>query len=120
MEYGCLPYIMRFEKYHESKYKSLYIQLARWCNQPRFFKKKSFRQYCEANEEYHLRNHPNSKKSCSCFQAMIDFEKEHPEIAEKYFDLRYEELNKCHNLKVENPTTTIKSYSKISTRLLGI
>ena len=94
MEYGCLPYIMRFEKYHESKYKSLYIQLARWCNQPSFFKKKSFRQYCEANEEYHIKNHPNSRKPCACFQAMVDFEKEHPEIAEKYFDLRYEDFNK--------------------------
>lgn len=94
MEYGCLPYIMRFEKYHESKYKSLYVQLARWCNQPSFFKKKSFRQYCEANEEYHMRHNPNATKNCSCFQAMIDFEKEHPEIAEKYFDLRYEDLNK--------------------------
>ena len=94
MEYGCLPYIMRFEKYHESKYKSLYVQLARWCNQPSFFKKKSFRQYCEANEEYHMKHNPNATKNCSCFQAMIDFEKEHPEIAEKYFDLRYEDLNK--------------------------
>ena len=43
MEYGCLPYIMRYEKYKESKHRSLYIQLARWCNQPQFFKKMSFR-----------------------------------------------------------------------------
>lgn len=94
MEYGCLPYIMRFEEYHNSKYKSLYTQLARWCNQPGFFKKKSFRQYCEANEEYHMRANPTAVKNCSCFQAMIDFEKEHPDIAAKYFDLRYEDLNR--------------------------
>lgn len=94
MEYGCLPYIMRFEEYHNSRFKGMYIQLARWCNQPSFFKKKSFRQYCEANEEYHMRNNPNSTKNCSCFQTMLDFEKEFPEIAEKYFDLRMEDLNR--------------------------
>ncbi len=94
MEFGCLPYIMRFEEYKNSKFKGLYIQLARWCNQPNFFKKKSFRQYCEANEEYHKRNSPNSQKYCACYQAMIDFEKEYPKIAEKYFDLRMEELNR--------------------------
>ena len=94
MEYGCLPYIMRFEEYHNSKYKGIYTQLARWCNQPGFFKKKSFRQYCEANEEYHMKANPKATSNCSCFQAMIDFEKENPEIAAKYFDLRYEDLNK--------------------------
>lgn len=93
MEYGCLPYIMRFKEYHNSKFKGMYIQLARWCNQPKFFKKKSFRQYCEANEAYHLKQNPNAQKNCSCFQSMVDFEKEFPEIAEKYFDLRFEELN---------------------------
>ena len=93
MEHGCLPYIMRFEEYHNSKFKGMYTQLARWCNQPSFFKKKSFRQYCEANEEYHMRNNPTATKNCACFQAMIDFEKEFPEIAAKYFDLRMEDLN---------------------------
>lgn len=94
MEYGCLPYIMRFEEYHNSRFKGMYIQLARWCNQPSFFKKKSFRQYCEANEEYHMRANPTATKNCSCFQTMLDFEKEFPEIAEKYFDLRMEDLNR--------------------------
>jgi len=94
MEYGCLPYIMRFEEYSNSRFKSLYIQLARWCNQPSFFKKKSFRQYCEANEEYHKRNTPSAKKYCACYQAMIDFENEFPDIAKRYFDLRMDELNK--------------------------
>ena len=93
MEYGCLPYIMRFEAYHQSRFKSLYIQIARWCNQPSFFKKKSFRQYCEANEEYHRRHTPNAKKNCACYQAMLDFEKEFPEIAAKYFDLRFDLLS---------------------------
>ena len=94
MEYGCLPYIMRYEKYKESKFKSMYIQLARWCNQPRFFKKMSFRQFCVANQEYHRKNSSNPNRNCACYQTMLDFESEFPEIAEKYYDLRFEDLNK--------------------------
>ena len=111
MEFGCLPYIMRFEEYNNSRFKSMYTQLARWCNQPGFFKKMSFRQYCVRNEEYHqgIQNLPPKgnynrvlkiprgvlpKDSyCSCYQTMLDFEAEFPEIAKKYFDLRFEELN---------------------------
>lgn len=111
MECGCLPYIMRFEEYNNSRFKSLYTQLARWCNQPGFYKKMSFRQYCVRNEEYHQgiqdltpkgkynkklkipKGYPRKEKYCSCYQTMIDFETEFPEIAKKYFDLRFEELN---------------------------
>ena len=110
MEYGCLPYIMRFEKYKESRFKSLYTQLARWCNQPNYFKKMSFRLYCVRNEEYHQGiQYENAKgvynaklvfpegftpkpRYCSCYKAMIEFEKEFPEIAKKYYDLRFEVL----------------------------
>lgn len=47
MRYKCIPYIMRFNKYEESPYRGMYINLARWCNQPSFFKKKSFEEYCK-------------------------------------------------------------------------
>lgn len=89
MKYGCLPYIMRYEDYNDSRFRTLYIQIARWCNQPQFFKKKSFRQFCEANQDYHK----NKRSVCSAYQCMLDFETEFPEIAKKYFDLRYEEEN---------------------------
>lgn len=89
MKLGCLPYIMRYEKYKDSPYQSLYTQLARWCNQPQFFKKKSFRQFCEANQLYHK----NEDTRCSAYQSMLDFENEYPNIAVKYFDLRYDEEN---------------------------
>lgn len=111
MEFGCLPYIMRFENYTNSRFKDMYIQLARWCNQPSFFKKMSFRQYCVRNEEYHqglnkvyndsvyrttLEFPDGFKKKdtyCSCYRTMLDFEAEFPEIAKEYFDLRFEDLN---------------------------
>lgn len=111
MEHGCLPYIMRFEEYNNSRFKNMYTQLARWCNQPSFFKKMSFRQYCVRNEEYHQgiqdlvqkgkynkkvkipKGYPRKEKYCSCYQTMLDFEVEFPEMAKKYFDLRFEDLN---------------------------
>jgi len=84
MRYGSLPYIMRYEEYKKSKYACLYTQIARWCNQPQFFKKTSFREFCERNEYYN----PNPNKICSSYRAMIEFENEYPEISRKYFDIK--------------------------------
>lgn len=89
MKYGCLPYIMRYDDYKNSDLQTFYTQIARWCNQPQFFKKKSFRQFCEANQDYHK----NPKTNCAAYQAMIDFEKTYPETARKYFDLRFDQEN---------------------------
>lgn len=89
MKYGCLPYIMRYESYKDSPWRTLYVQIARWCNQPQFFKKKSFRQFCEANQDYHK----NPETTCAAYQSMLDFERVHPDIAKKYFDLRFDEEN---------------------------
>ena len=86
MRNGCLPYIMRYERYKDSKYCSLYTQIARWCNQPQFFEKKSFAEYCKANQDY-----SKSEKICSSYQAYLDFEKERPDISERYFHMRFDE-----------------------------
>ena len=53
IRYGCFPYIMRHELYQTSPYRSLFITIARWCNQPSFMRNYSFREYCEANQAYH-------------------------------------------------------------------
>jgi hypothetical protein len=89
MIYGSLPYIMRYEKYRLSPYKEIYIQLARWCNQPQFFKKMSFREFCIANQKYKK----NKETNCSAYQSMLDFENKFPKIANKYFDLKFEDEN---------------------------
>lgn len=89
MKLGSIPYIMRYEAYKNSPFRSLYIELARWCNQPNFFKKMSFRQFCVANQNYKK----DQSTNCSAYQAMLDVERDYPEIAEKYFDLRFEEEN---------------------------
>ena len=90
MEHGCLPYIMRYEQYHNSEFKDMYIQLARWCNQPRFFKKMSFKQFALANQKLTK----NKDKLCSTMRTFMRFETNYKEISNKYFDLRSEDLNK--------------------------
>lgn len=89
MEYGCLPYIMRHERYKTSPFKGMYIELARWCNQPQFFKKKSFREFCTANQDYKK----DKRSNCAAYQTMLDFEAEFPQIAAKYFDMRFDRKN---------------------------
>lgn len=81
MKYNCLPYIMRYNEYKNSEMKGMYITISRWCNQPSFFKKKSFREFCEANG-----------KNSSSMRYLNEFENKYKEVAKKYFDLKYEEV----------------------------
>ena len=52
MRYGCLPYIMRHEDYKKSPIPNIYVQIARWCNQPGFFRNLSFWQFCYKNQTF--------------------------------------------------------------------
>ena len=76
--YHALPYIMRYKDYEQSPYRGIYITVARWCNQPSFIKKMSFREFCEANGE-----------KSSAMKYLSTFEAEHPEIAKQYFDTKW-------------------------------
>ena len=80
MRYRCLPYVMRFERYVESPYRGMYITLARWCNQPAFFKKKSLREFVKANGAGSITE-----------QYFSGFEKAFPEAA-SFSDLRFGEV----------------------------
>ncbi len=74
MQYKSLPYLMRFEKWDKNNFKFIYTLLSSWCNCPAIFKKMSFRQHC-GNNKY-----------------IIRFEKQYPEIALKYFDMKFGEI----------------------------
>ena len=92
LHYRCIPYIMRYMDKNEtpwkrSPYRSFYITMARWCNQPSMLKKMTFREFCVANQALHK----TKGTLCAAMQAMTDFEKENPQIAEKYFDIRFGE-----------------------------
>ncbi len=52
MRYGCLPYIMRHEDYKKAPISNIYVQIARWCNQPGFYRNMSFWEYCYKNQTY--------------------------------------------------------------------
>jgi len=52
MNYGCLGYIMRHEDYHKHELSNIYVQIARWCNQPAFYKKMSFWEFCYRNQTF--------------------------------------------------------------------
>ena len=84
MSLGCLPYIMRHENYNNSPYKGLYITIARWCNQPQFYKKKSLWEFAELNGE--------NSSSMRYLKSFINKYQNHKDIADKYFYLKYEDL----------------------------
>lgn len=67
MRFGCLPYIMRHEDYKKAPISNIYVQIARWCNQPGFFRNLSFWQFCYKNqtfwEEHTLGRSPSRLKS---------------------------------------------------------
>lgn len=83
MSYKALPYIMRYPLYKKSLYRGMYNTIARWCNQPSFVKKKSFREF--------VLNTPGQNKSAP--QYMAEFERLHSEIAAEYFDMKWSDFN---------------------------
>lgn len=87
MEYGCLPYIMRYKDYETSPYRGIYITVARWCNQPAYFKKKSIREFAQLSQK-------TVKSKCADVRYLEQVENDFPDIAERYFDMKFENLNK--------------------------
>lgn len=81
--YHALPYIMRYADYKESPCRGLYDTLARWSNQPSFMRKKSFREFCFDT--------PGQNKSAPRYAA--DFERQYPEIAAEYFDMKWSDFD---------------------------
>jgi hypothetical protein len=71
MSYKSLPYLMKFELWDKGNFRYLYTLLSSWCNQPHIFKKMSLRQYHKGNKH------------------IIKFENQYPEIASKYFDMKF-------------------------------
>lgn len=89
MQYQCIPFVMKYRGEHEapfekSEYRGMYITLARWCNQASMFKTKSLREYA-----YTCQKDIKSNNDCSAVRYLKEFESKHPDIAARYFDIKY-------------------------------
>ena len=82
MRFGCLAYIMRYEKCWQSPYRGMYTVISRWCNQPAQYRKKSLREFCISQGE-----------NSSSVRYLEEFEAGHPGLS-GYFDMKYGE--ECH------------------------
>lgn len=87
MKYNCKPYVMRYNRYEESPYKGIYINISSWANQPNIMYKMSFREYCEAKQAL-----KKTEGLGSPMRAMIQFQEIHPQIADKYLDMKYSDF----------------------------
>ena len=104
MQYGCLPYVMRYKDYELSPYRGMYINIASWCNQPSLFRKMTFTEFCKnrgmGNEKYKIYKNrfedylSDGNQKGSTWRYYDDFCEKHPEIASKYFDLRWDYSNR--------------------------
>lgn len=107
MEYGCLPYVMRYKDYAMSPHRGIYITAASWCNQPSLFRKMTFEEFSKArgmsNEDYKKYKLDfdsylaDGGKKGSCWRYYEEFAEKHPEIAEKYFHMRWDYSNSNKN-----------------------
>lgn len=79
LKYSCLPYIMRFNKYEDSPYRGMYINLARWSNQKSMIKKKSLKEFC-----YDL--HPPTYACVKYLEKWINENKEYEYFTEMKFN----------------------------------
>ena len=92
MRYRCKPYIMRYQSkdsapWKTSEFQGIYVTLARWCNQPSMFKTKTFREFCESCQRYIK----TENKMSAPMRALTMMEEKYPDVAEKYFDMRFPE-----------------------------
>lgn len=69
--FGCSPYIMRYARYAESPYKTIYVNMARWCNQFSFFKKMSFYEFCARSSKSYAEKLDNFLKAYPEFYTLM-------------------------------------------------
>jgi len=119
MQYGCFGYVMRHADYMNHEQSNIYVQIARWCNQPQFYRYMSFWEYCYRNQSYWEQNTrnmvvpnqisfhefeerlrtgyytKNNIKLCKTMQTLVDFMnkfQEHREELLELFNYKLKEL----------------------------
>jgi hypothetical protein len=76
MELGARPYIMMFEKQNRNPFSKLYRTIWAWCNSAICFQKQSLRDFSIIYKNKSV-------------EELAKFQKKYPEIAEKYFDIKF-------------------------------
>lgn len=76
---------MRHKNYLGTSYEGMFVQLARWANQPQMIMKKTFREFVESCQAMVKTDGFVSAP----MRAMIAFEEDYPEIAARWFDRRF-------------------------------
>lgn len=82
IEYKCFPYIMRFNRYEESPYRGTYISVARWCNQPSMFRKKTMMEYIEADKA------TRKGDKCATEDYYLQIKRDIPELIDQYYNMK--------------------------------
>ena len=94
MKYRVRPYVMKFARYSESPYKDAYTHISGWCNFPRDFWKFSFRERCEDKQG-------DKTELCNAMKCLKMLEKEMPDLAEKYFDIKFKDFEENNHKMME-------------------
>lgn len=110
MQYGCVGYVMRHQDYHQAPIANFYVQVARWCNQPQFYKKMSFWQFCYRNQSYWEEKNLSAKNRPQ-FKTFNEFEQD---IRDGYFN----SVKMC--LPLRTITEIIKMYPDHKEELIEI
>lgn len=76
MRNRCMPYVMRYARYVDSPYRGFYITVARWCNQPSLYKKKTLREFAIM------------RGNAAAARYLQEAERDLPEIA-RFLDMRF-------------------------------
>ncbi len=93
MSFGCLGYVMRHKDYKNHPLGNIYTQVARWCNQPQFYKKMSFKEFIDRNQTYQ-EEHSNSRNICKSLSTYNEFKHR--------YSHRWSEIEPLFTMKYQN------------------
>lgn len=95
MRFGCLGYVMRHENYKQHELSNIYVQIARWCNQPQFYKKMSFVEFVNRNQTYQEEKTGNRNicKTIRTYHAFIEnMPNEYATDFDRLFNMKFEQM----------------------------
>lgn len=92
MQYGCLGYVMRHQDYKNHPLSNIYVQIARWCNQPQFYKKMSFKEFIDRNQ-YYVKTENHICRALQTYNTFLDyFADKRAEIENLFETVKYTNL----------------------------